>query len=101
MTDIADPEYAALDRFMSTIYWADDDITLNDALIDALDTWTATVSAEHNNSEPFSSGEHSDPLAASLQELLAAAAALSASTRPGLTVMRSLAEALADWGQEP
>lgn len=97
---VADPELIALDRFVSAIYWADTDMTFNDALIEAIDDWTATASAEHNESQPFSSGSHTDPLAASLHELLAATEHLTRTSRPGLTVMRALSEALADWEQD-
>lgn len=101
MTPIADPELAALDRFVSSIYWADDDITFNQALPAAIDEWAATASAEHNNSLPFWTGTHPDELAASLHELLAAVDQLTQSARPDLTVTRALSEALADWGQQP
>lgn len=97
MTELADRELAAVDRFVSSIYWADDDVSFNDAFIDAIDEWTATAAAEHNNSEPFSHREHSDPLGASLTELAAAVDALGTGRRPGLTVMRALTEALTDW----
>lgn len=97
----AEPELAAVDRFVSSIYWAEDDIGFADALPAAIDEWTATAAAEHNNSEPFSKGAHIDALAASLHELLAAVELLGPDSRPGLTVMRALSEALADWGQEP
>ena len=101
MTTIADCDLVAIDRFVSSIYWADDDIAFADALPAAIDEWTATVAAEHNESRPFSTGTHDDALAASLHELLAAVEQLSVEARPGPTVMRALSEALADWGHEP
>ncbi len=101
MTPTVDPELAAIDRFVSSIYWADPDITLIEALPAAIDDWTATASAEHNESRPFWTGTNPDELAASLHELLAAVEHLKTSARPDLTTSRALCEALADWGQEP
>lgn len=101
MTPTPDPELAAMDRFVSSIYWADTDITLVEALPVALDDWIATASAEHNESRPFWTGTSTDELAASLHELLAAVEHLKTTGRPGLTTSRALCEALADWGQEP
>lgn len=101
MTPTADTELAAMDRFVSSIYWADVGITLVEALPAAIDDWTATASAEHNESRPFWTGTNSDELAASLNELLAAVEHLKTAGRPGLTTSRALCEALADWGQEP
>lgn len=101
MITVADPELIAIDRFVSSIYWSDDDIAFADALPAAIDEWTATIAAEHNESQPFSTVTHDDALAASLHELLAAVEQLSVGARPGLTVIRALSEALADWGHEP
>jgi len=97
VNDTIDTDYVAIDRFMSTVFWHDADIAFSTALIDAIDEWAATVSAEHHNSQPFSTSSHSDPLAASLHELLAAVAHLSNGARPGLTVMHALSEAASDW----
>jgi len=97
MTDIADPHLAAIDRFVSTIYWSDDNTTFSAAFVDAIDEWTATASAEHHNSEPFAQAMHRDPLAASLLELIAAVEHLRDEARPGLTVARALSEAVVDW----
>jgi hypothetical protein len=97
MTDIADAHLAAIDRFVSTIYWSDDNTTFSDAFVDAIDEWTATASAEHHNSEPFTQTEHQDPLAASLLELIAAVEHLNDEARPDLTVARALSEAVVDW----
>ena len=99
MTTIADTELVALDRFASSIYWADDDLTLADALGDAIADWTASAAAEHNESQPFCDVTTSaDPLADALHELLAAVKVLdTGGQRTGLTVTRALCEALADW----
>ena len=99
MSTIADPEMIAIDRFVSSIYWSDDDIAFADALPAAIDEWTATAATEHNETQPFSTVTHDDELAASVYELLAAVAQLSMGGRPGLTAMRALSEALADWSQ--
>lgn len=101
MSTIADPDLVALDRFVSSIYWSDDDIAFADALPEAIDDWTSTAATEHNESQPFSTVTHDDELAGSMHELLAAVAQLSMRARPGLTAMRALSEALADWSQEP
>lgn len=101
MNTIADCGLIAIDRFVSSIYWSDDDIALADALPEAIDEWNSTAAAEHNESQPFSTGTHDDALAASVHELLAAVEQLSVGVRPGLTVMQALSEALAGWGQEP
>jgi hypothetical protein len=100
MSTAADPDLVALDRFASSIYWSDDDIAFADALPEAIDEWTASAATEHNESQPFSTATHDDELAASVHELLAAVAQLSMGARPGLTAMRALSEALADWSQE-
>lgn len=100
MTTTIDPELIAIDQFISTIFWADDDITFAEALPAAIDEWTATAAAEHNQSQPFSIDEHDDPLAASLHELLAAVQQLRTGPRTDLTVIRAISEAFADWGQD-
>lgn len=97
MTDIADPDLAAIDRFVSTIYWSDDNVKFSDAFVDAIDEWSATASAEHHDSLPFTTTEHHDPLAASLLELIGAVEDLRAGPRPDLTVARALSEAVVDW----
>lgn len=99
MSTTADTELVALDRFVSTIYWADDDLTVGDALPDAIADWTACAAAEHNESRPFADVPDSgDQLADALRELLAAVESLnSTQRRPGLTVTRAMSEALADW----
>ena len=99
MSTIADDELVAIDQFVSSIYWSDDDIAFADALSTAIDEWTAVAAAENNESKPFSTGTSNDALAASLYELLAAVERLSVRARPGLTVARALSEALADWSQ--
>ena len=100
MSTIADPDLVALDRFLSSIYWSADDIAFADALPEAIDEWTAIASTEHNESRQFSTGVHDDELAGSVHELLAAVAQLSTGARPGLTVIRALSEAVADWSRE-
>jgi hypothetical protein len=97
MTDTVDAHLAAIDRFVSTIYWSDDDVTFSDAFVDAIDEWSATASAEHHDSLPFTNTEHHDPLAASLLELIGAVDGLRAGARPDLTVARALSEAVVDW----
>lgn len=97
MTDIADANLAAIDRFISTIYWSDNDVTFSDAFVDAIDEWSATASAEHHASLPFTNTEHHDPLAASLLELIGAVDNLRSGPRPDLTVSRALSEAVVDW----
>ena len=98
MNDTLDSDYVAIDRFMSSIYWADDEIGFGSAFTEALDEWTASAAAEHNSSHAFSSGEQDDSLEGSLQELLAAVRHLRRSVRPGLTVMRAISEAATEWG---
>ncbi len=97
MTDNADTHLAAIDRFVSTIYWSDDDVTFSNAFVSAIDEWSATASAEHHNSEPFTNTEHADPLAASLLELIGAVDNLRCGARPDLTLARALSEAVVDW----
>ena len=97
MTDIADTNLAAIDRFVSTIYWSDDDVTFSDAFVSAIDEWSATAAAEHHDSLPFTDTEHYDPLAASLLELIGAIDNLRSGPRPDLTVARALSEAVVDW----
>ncbi|WP_420451975.1 hypothetical protein [Ilumatobacter sp.] len=89
----------ALDRFVSAIYWADDDITLEAALTEAIDDWIAQAAAEYNDSEPFVTGQGNDPLARSLIDLVAAVERLAAGARPGLSVASAVGEALDDWSR--
>lgn len=100
MNDTAaqDLDLVGMDRFVSAIYWSDDDLAFSAALVDAIDEWCSTASAEFNNSEHFGDGSDlSDDLETALRELLAATHHLRQSQRPGLTVMRALMESLTDW----
>lgn len=97
MTINVDPGLVALDRFVSSVYWADDDVTLEDALIEAIDDWIASASAEHNNSEPFGFDGDAVGLGGALTDLIGAVECLAAEARRGLTVATGIAEALADW----
>lgn len=97
MTTNVDPGLVALDRFVSSVYWADDDVTLEDALIEAIDDWIASASAEHNNSEPFGIDSDAAGLDGALTSVIGAVGCLRTSARRELTVATALAEALADW----
>jgi len=101
MSTIADPNLAAIDRFVSTIYWSDDDVSFNEAFVDAVDEWTAIVAAEYHESVAFSDVEHPDPMAGALLELIAAVDYLTVAKLRGLTVSRALSEAVVDWRNEP
>ena len=94
---ITDHVLVALDRFVSAIYWADDDVTVATALAEAIDDWVATAAAEHNDSEPFTNRRHDDPLADSLSDLVVAVERLAVDSRPGLIVVNAIGEAVEDW----
>lgn len=100
MNTITDPDLVAVDRFVSSIYWSDDDIAFADALSEAVDEWTAAVAAQHNESQPFSTVTHDDELGASMHEFLAAVTQLNVAALPGLTVMCALSKAVADWSHQ-
>ena len=93
----------ALDQLTNTIYWYRDRYPLRSdtALVEALGDWVSEHSAEHNQSQPFTTLDAeatTDTLATVLTAFLTAVAHVTASgARPGISVTTALTEALREW----
>lgn len=98
MSDLkTDPLHDALDAFIGTVFWSDDQIALEDALAEAIDDWVALAAAEHNGSRPFVEVAGGDALRSGLLQMAAAVGMLSDQLQPGMTMALALSNAVADW----
>ncbi|MEP1123772.1 MAG: hypothetical protein ABJH68_07780 [Ilumatobacter sp.] len=98
MSDTAtDTLHDALDAFLGTVFWSDDEVTLEDALAEAIDDWVALVSAEFNGSRPFVDVVSNDALRSGLLQMAAAVGMLSDQLQPGMTMTLALSSATTDW----
>ncbi len=95
-----DPLHDALDAFLGTVFWSDDEVTLEDALAEAIDDWVAMASAEFNGSHPFIDGGSDDALRSGLIQMAAAVEVLSDQLLPGMTLAIALSNATTDWLDE-
>jgi hypothetical protein len=92
-----DPLHDALDAFIGTVFWSDDEISLEDALAEAIDDWVAMASAEFNGSRPFVAVVSDDALRSGLLQMAAAVGVLSDQLQPGMTMAHCLSHATTDW----
>lgn len=98
MSNVAeDPLHDALDAFIGTVFWSDHQITLEDALAEAIDDWVAMASAEFNGSHPFVDVSSDDVLRSGLLQMAAAVGMLSDHLLPGITMAHALLNATTDW----
>ena len=93
----ADPVHDALDAFIGTVFWSDDDVSLEVALAEAIDDWVAMASAEFNASRPFVDVVSDDALRSGILQMAAAVEMLSDLLLPGMTMAHALSDAAADW----
>jgi hypothetical protein len=96
-----DPLHDALDTFIGTVFWSDDQIALEDALAEAIDNWVAIASAEFNGSHPFVDGASDDALLSGLLQMASAVGMLSDHLLPGMTMALALSNATTDWLVDP
>ena len=96
MTPNDDPLLRAFDRLVEAVYWSEDDITLVDALGEAIDDWVALTAAEFNESKPFDANGGSTRLTQAISTFEAAAELASADDLSKNTEA-ALVQALADW----
>ena len=95
MTDrIEDDLRRALDDVLATC-WADE-ISILDALTEAVTDWTAQIEAEVNESKAFDPGSHSHELAEALAAMAAAVDKVRGTTTSCVFTV-ALTEALRDW----
>ena len=95
MTDpIEDDLRRAFDDVLATC-WADE-ISILDALAEAVTDWTAQIEAEFNESKAFDPGPRSQELADALAAMAAAVEKLGGIT-PSCVFTVALTEALRDW----
>lgn len=92
-----DPFHDALDAFIGTVFWSDDQVSLEQALSEAIEDWVAIASAEHNASRPFAEVAMTERLAAGLHQMAAAVGALTETELTDLTMALALSNATADW----
>ncbi len=92
-----DQLHDALDAFLGTVFWSDDQVILEDALAEAIDDWVAMASAEFNESHPFVDGASDDVLRSGLLQMAAAVGMLSDQLLPGVTMALALSDATTDW----
>lgn len=95
--DATDPLHDALDAFLGTVFWSDDELSLEDALAEAIDDWVAMASAEFNGSHPFVDVSSDDGLRSGLLQMAAAVEVLSGQPMPGMTMAVALSSATVDW----
>ncbi len=91
---IEDDLRRALDDVLATC-WADE-ISILDALAEAVTDWTAQIEAEFNESKAFDPGPRSQELADALAAMAAAVEKLGGTT-PSFVFTVALTEALRDW----
>lgn len=98
MNNVVDDGFLrSLDAFLGTVYWSEEPITLEVALVQAIDDWVAMASAEHNESKPFAEAAPADSLESCLRYFLAAIEVLASSVLPSMTISVALSVATADW----
>jgi hypothetical protein len=92
-----DPLHDALDAFIGTVFWSDDEVSLEAALTEAIDDWVAMASAEFNGSRPFVDVVSGEALRSGLLQMAAAVGMLSDQLLPGITMAHALSNATTDW----
>lgn len=74
-----------------------DQTTLTDAIVEAIDQWVCEIANEHHHSEPFTTSRPREPFAAAWNELIAAVAYLQHAGDMTITLAGAFQQAVCEW----